>query len=57
MRAEVPEGHFHLCKIEKSLKRANIKWANMKKGKYKYQRGSGAAVWAGVSGLAALGSG
>ena len=29
----------------------------MKKGEYKYQRGSGAAVWAGVSGLAALGSG
>ena len=29
----------------------------MKKGEYKYQRGSGAAAWAGVSGLAALGSG
>ena len=38
-------------------KRSNIKWANMKKGKYKYQRGSGVAAWAGVNGLVALGSG
>ena len=29
----------------------------MKKGEYKYQRGSGAAAWAGENGLAALGLG
>ena len=46
-----------MAKFKKHKKRSNIKWANMKKGKYKYQRGSGVAAWAGVNGLAVLGSG
>ena len=46
-----------MAKFKKNKKRSNIKWTNLKKGKYKYQRGSGEAAWAGVNGPVALGSG